>query len=141
MEYPQTYKLSEFVTSEWADRLEYATGEICFEHVKKMHMQQDNYLESGQCGNLDFWYFLEVDGLHFKCYLYLVDGYSYYLQEPEKVIGPKDAEPIMVFLGTSFDGVRESSGTRFFTCGLTDFAEVLVWMDQYLRKRWPDIDM
>ena len=129
---PQTYTLDEFTTGAWSDRPEYSSEQICFKHITQLHKVSDDFVESGKCGETDYWFFLTMRSeVTFEFYLY--DACSW----REIGVVPLEAEPFVWVYGTVFDGVRECSGGENFSGNLKNMAQALGWLHSDCCRRWP----
>jgi hypothetical protein len=127
----QTYTLDEFSTGAWSDRDEYVRDDIGWDHIVKLHSELREFKEFGKCGETDIWYFLSMtNSVSFDFYLYQVNTWS---MEGENA----NAEPVMWIYGTTFDGVRESSGGEHFSCDLIELSDALRWLHNFSCDRWP----
>jgi hypothetical protein len=123
---PQTFKLDEFCTGAWSDRPEYNSEDIEFDHVLGVHKELGSFVgwyPIGDQASPDFGLFLHQETeVHFEFYLYFMDSFSLY--------------PVMRIYGTTFDGVRESSGCPHCTTDLLELAAALQWVHAFACERW-----
>ena len=134
----QTYKISEFVTSEWSDRKEYESEDVDFKHVLEQHLAEDEALiDHGYCSNESFYYFLHMRSeCQFRYYTYACCGWqsAEYTKSPPTII-----EPFMIIYGTTFDGVRETYGAAYGGGNIKEMGECLKWVHNDINNRWPRV--
>lgn len=85
----ETYDISEFSNGDWSDRKEYEQDDISFRHIDVLHRARPDFVEMGQCGESDYWFFLhQFSDVRFEFYLYFANMWS-----GDGELSPLQAEP------------------------------------------------
>lgn len=127
------FTLNDFTADEWEGQSVDGSG-IDFSHVKALHESaEEPVVDQGRFDDGDCYFFLHQEPDHpaFEIYVYSVNAMAWKTEEILSV------DPMFWIYGTTFDGVRESSGAPNITVSLLSQADVLTWVHNYACNRWP----
>lgn len=125
-----TFSLDEFTTGEWSDRPEYASDGVGYAHVQALHEAQKGYREVYSLDARFFAFLTMQTETTFEFHLYRC--FAWGLDD-----SPNALEPVLWVYGTTFDGVRETSGGQNFTVDLPQLAEAATWLHGLCCDLWP----
>ena len=131
----ESYTIADFTTEDWWFRPPHdGSLGIDFDALEAMHKAETSFVDTQISVGDGYWFSVHLSNSSVTVYIYSVDGWTVNDAETRR---PYFAHPMLLVIGTTFDGIRETQGTPCSTCNLKSFAAAVLAVDEYFTaKGW-----